>query len=51
MCLLQSLPCDVTISGAPFGPNSLTFGLPKNSSLLGTLNNALLQVWRIEDAL
>jgi hypothetical protein len=41
---LQSLPCDVTISGQPFGPNSLTFGLPKNSSLLTTLNRALLEV-------
>lgn len=40
----QSLPCDVTISGQPFGPNSLTFGLPKNSSLLTTLNRALLEV-------
>ena len=41
---MQSLPCDVTISGQPFGPNSLTFGLPKNSTLLTTLNKALLEV-------
>ena len=44
VCCLQSLPCDVTISGQPFGPNSLTFGLPKNSTLLTTLNRALLEV-------
>lgn len=41
---MQSLPCDVTISGQPFGPNSLTFGLQKNSTLLKGLNNALLEV-------
>lgn len=39
----QSLPCDVTTSGQPFGPNSLTFGTPKNSTVLKTLNNALLE--------
>lgn len=41
---MQSLPCDVTISGQPFGPNSLTFGTPQNSTLLVTLNRALLEV-------
>ena len=41
---MQSLPCDVTISGQAFGPGSLTFGLQKNSSLLAELNQALLKV-------
>jgi hypothetical protein len=41
---VQSLPCDVTISGQAFGPGSLTFGLQKNSSLLAELNQALLKV-------
>lgn len=49
----QTLPCDVTSSGNPFGPNALSFGLPKNSTLLATLNTALLEVgllcgWRDE---
>ncbi len=40
----QTLPCDVTTSGNPFGPNALSFGLPKNSTLLASLNTALLEV-------
>jgi Bacterial extracellular solute-binding proteins, family 3 len=38
----NQLPCDVVVGGSPFGPGSLTFGLPKGSPLTAKINSALL---------
>jgi hypothetical protein len=37
-------PCDLTVVGNDFGPGALVYGLQKNSSLTGPLNDAMLVV-------
>ncbi len=39
-----SLPCDLSVSGQPFGPNTLSFALQKDSPLTAPLNAAILEV-------
>lgn len=40
----SALPCDVTVGGQPFGPNSISLGLPRGSVLMEPLNQAILKV-------
>lgn len=40
----SALPCDVTVGGQPFGPNSISLGLPQGSVLMEPLNQAILKV-------
>ena len=40
----SALPCDVTVGGQPFGPNSISLGLPQGSILMEPLNQAILEV-------
>jgi len=37
-------PCDLSVNGQPFGPNTLSFGLQKDSPLTTPMNNAILEV-------